>query len=411
MMNPKMYVLRRRVLLEKILHSSMTGGVLLLVCAVVAVMAANIPALNWLHEFWDISFGFTFGNFTFDMPVRQWVDDVLMAVFFFSVGLEIKRELLVGELSTMKKAMLPMFAALGGMVFPALVYTCFNAGTPSAGGWGIPMATDIAFAIGVLSLLGKRCPAGLKVLLVALAVVDDIGAIIVLAIFYPAHEIHLMYLLYAALTVAVLVLINRAGIRSLLLYLVLGIVLFIFVFRSGIHATIAGVILAMTIPAKTSKGDIRAFTGPDSPLGHLESALHPWVNYLIMPIFALANAGVVIDSSALGNGAMPAVIPGVFFGLLIGKPLGIFVFSWLAVRLGLASRPEGTKWVQVLALGILGGIGFTMSIFIDNLAFSDPFLINAGKLAILATSFLAACLGIAALYLTTGEKNKTNISI
>lgn len=411
MMNPKMYVLRRRVLLEKILHSSMTGGVLLLVCAVVAVMAANIPALNWLHEFWDISFGFTFGKFNFEMPVRQWVDDVLMAVFFFSVGLEIKRELLVGELSTMKKAMLPMFAALGGMVFPALIYSYFNAGTPSAGGWGIPMATDIAFAIGVLSLLGSRCPIGLKVLLVALAVVDDIGAIIVLAIFYPAHDLHLIYLVYAAVVVAGLVLINRAGIRSLIFYLLLGAALFIFVFKSGIHATIAGVILAMTIPAKTAKGDIRAFTGPDSPLGHLETALHPWVNFLIMPIFALANAGVVIDSSSLGHGAMPAVIPGVFFGLLVGKPLGIFVFSWLAVKLRLASRPEGTRWVQVLALGILGGIGFTMSIFIDNLAFTDPFLVNAGKLAILATSFLAACLGIAALYLTTRKKDKTNTSI
>ena len=395
MIDPKMYVLRRRVLLEKILHNSMTGGVLLLICAVVAVMAANVPALGWLHRFWDIRLGFSFGEFSFDMPVRQWVDDVLMAVFFFSVGLEIKRELLVGELSTIKKAMLPMFAALGGMVFPALIYTYFNAGTPSAAGWGIPMATDIAFAIGVLSLLGNRCPVGLKVLLVALAVVDDIGAIIVLAVFYPSHDIHLIYLIYAAVTVLALLALNRAGIRSLLFYLILGAVLFIFVFKSGVHATIAGVILAMTIPAKTSKDDIRAFTGPDSPLGKLETALHPWVNFLIMPIFALANAGVVIDPSSLGQGTMPAVIPGVFFGLLLGKPLGIFVFSWLAVKLGLAGKPEGTRWIQILALGILGGIGFTMSIFIDNLAFTDPAMINAGKLAILATSFLAACLGVA----------------
>ncbi len=409
MIDPKMYVLRRRVLLEKILHNSMTGGVLLLICAVVAVMAANVPALGWLHRFWDIRLGFSFGDFSFDMPVRQWVDDVLMAVFFFSVGLEIKRELLVGELSTMKKAMLPMFAALGGMVFPALIYTYFNAGTPSAAGWGIPMATDIAFAIGVLSLLGNRCPIGLKVLLVALAVVDDIGAIIVLAVFYPSHDIHLIYLIYAAVTVLALLALNRAGIRSLLFYLILGAVLFIFVFKSGVHATIAGVILAMTIPAKTSKDDIRAFTGPDSPLGKLETALHPWVNFLIMPIFALANAGVVIDPSSLGQGTMPAVIPGVFFGLLLGKPLGIFVFSWLAVKLGLAGKPEGTRWIQILALGILGGIGFTMSIFIDNLAFTDPAMINAGKLAILATSFLAACLGVAALYLTTKKTDKNNV--
>ena len=400
-MNPKQYVLRRRVLLEKILHNSMTGGVLLLVCAVLAVMAANIPALEWLHRFWDISFGFSFGDFSFSMPVRNWVDDVLMAVFFFSVGLEIKRELLVGELSTMKKAMLPMFAALGGMIFPALIFTYFNAGTPSASGWGIPMATDIAFAIGVLSLLGDRCPAGLKVLLVALAVVDDIGAIIVLAVFYPSHDIHFIYLLYAALTVLALVGVNRAGIRSNFVYLLLGLVLFVFVFRSGVHATIAGVILAMTIPAKTATGDIRAFTGPDSPLGKLESALHPWVNFLIMPIFALANAGVVIDSSSIAGGSMPAVIPGVFFGLLLGKPLGIFTFSWLAVKLRVAGMPDGAKWRQIFSLGMLGGIGFTMSIFIDNLAFTDPHLVNAGKFAILVTSFLAACLGLAALYMTT----------
>lgn len=405
--NRNMYVNRRRVLLRRIVHSSMTGGVLLLVCAVVAVMAANIPALKWLHNFWDISFGFSFGDSSFTMPVRQWVDDVLMAIFFFSVGLEIKRELLVGELSTMKKAMLPMFAALGGMIFPALIYTWFNTGTPSASGWGIPMATDIAFAIGVLSLLGNRCPQGLKVLLVALAVVDDIGAIIVLAVFYPSHEIHLIYLLYAALVLIVLVLMNRSGIRTLLLYMVLGIALFIFIFMSGVHATIAGVLLAMTIPAKTSTDDIRSFSGPDSPIGTLETALHPWVNFLIMPIFALANAGVVIDSSAIGEGAMPAVIPGVFFGLLVGKPVGIFIFSWLAVKLRLAGKPEGTKWLQIFALGILGGIGFTMSIFIDNLAFTDPHLVNAGKLAILCTSVIAACIGLGALYLTT---NKTKNS-
>ena len=377
--------------MHRLLHSDMTGGVLLMACAVAAVLAANIPAMEGLHRLWDTALTVSFGDSTLSMPLRTWIDDVLMAVFFFSVGLEIKRELLVGELSTRKKAMLPMFAALGGMIFPAIIYTVFNAGTPSSGGWGIPMATDIAFAIGVLSLLGTRCPVGLKVLLVALAVVDDIGAIIVLALFYPSHDIHLMYLVYAAVTVLVLLAVNKAGIRSALVYLALGVVLFVFVFRSGIHATIAGVVLAMTIPARTSKGDVRAFTGPDS--------------LLIMPLFALANAGVVVDTASLG-GPMPAVIPGIFFGLLLGKPLGILTFSWLAVRLGLAGLPEGTKWRQVLALGILGGIGFTMSIFIDNLAFTDVRLVNAGKLAILATSFLAACIGLAALYMTTNNKTK-----
>ena len=392
----KVYVLRRRVLMHRLLHSDMTGGVLLLVCAVVAVLAANIPTMSGLHGLWNTELSVSFGDSTLSMPLRAWIDDVLMAVFFFSVGLEIKRELLVGELSTRKKAMLPMFAAVGGMIFPALIYAAFNAGTVSAGGWGIPMATDIAFAIGVLSLLGTRCPVGLKVLLVALAVVDDIGAIIVLALFYPSHEIHLIYLVYAAVTVLALLAVNKAGIRSVLVYLILGVTLFVFVFRSGVHAT---------IPARTSKGDVRTFTGPDSLLCRMEAALHPWVNFLIMPLFALANAGVMIDPESLG-GPMPAVIPGIFFGLLFGKPLGILAFSWLAVKLGLAGLPEGTKWRQVLALGILGGIGFTMSIFIDNLAFADTRLINAGKLAILATSFLAACAGLAALYMTT---NKTKL--
>lgn len=399
-----MYMMRRRVLLNRMLHNSMTGGVLLLICAVTAVLAANVPSMRGLHELWSVNLGVSFGENTFSMPLRLWIDDVLMAVFFFSVGLEIKRELLVGELSTMKKAALPMFAALGGMIFPALIYTVFNAGTPSASGWGIPMATDIAFAIGVLSLLGTRCPAGLKVFLVALAVVDDIGAIIVLAVFYPSHDIHFIYLLYALAVVLLLIVINKAGVRSALVYIALGVALFVFVFRSGIHATIAGVILAMTIPARSSVGDVRSFSGPDTLLGRMESALHPWVTFLIMPLFALANAGVVIDSSSIGQGVMPAVIPGVFFGLLVGKPLGIFAFSWLAVKLRLADLPAGTKWKQVLSLGILGGIGFTMSIFIDNLAFSDGELVNAGKLAILATSFLAACLGVAALYMTTRIK-------
>lgn len=405
-MKPKLsYVYRRRVLMHRILHSNMTGGVLLLACAVVAVVAANVPAMDGLHRLWDVPFGLSFGEQSFGMPLRLWIDDVLMAVFFFSVGLEIKRELLIGELSTFKRAMLPMFAALGGMVFPAIIYLMVNAGTSSASGWGIPMATDIAFALGVLSLMGKRCPSGLKVLLVALAVVDDIGAIIVLAIFYPSHDIHFIYLLYALAVTLVLVAANRAGIRSVLVYLVLGVILFLCVFRSGVHATIAGVVLAMTIPARTSKGDVRSFSGPDSLLCRIEAAVHPWVNFLIMPLFALANAGVVIDMSSIGS-SMPPVIPGVALGLLVGKPLGILTFSWLAVKLGLAGLPDGARWRQILAIGMLGGIGFTMSIFIDNLAFDDPALINAGKLAVLASSFLAACLGLAAIYMTT---NKTKI--
>lgn len=380
--------------LKRMCGNGIAGGVLLLFCAAVAVVAANVPALGWLHDFWKTEAGFSFGNSSFGMPLRSWVNDVLMAVFFLSVGLEIKRELLRGELSTFKKAVLPMFAAVGGMIFPALIYAAFNAGTPSASGWGIPMATDIAFAIGILSLLGNRCPAGLKVLLVALAVVDDIGAIIVLALFYPSHEIHSLYFVFALLSVLALLAANRAGIRTSLIYIALGVALFIFVFKSGIHASIAGVVLAMTIPA----------AGRNSLLDRMESSLHPWVVFLIMPVFALANAGVEIDPSELGNGkGIPAVIPGVALGLIVGKPLGISIFSLLAVKSGLAVLPDGTRWRQIFAMAILGGIGFTMSIFINNLAFADLYMVNAGKLAILAASFTAACAGMAALYLTTDK--------
>lgn len=423
--------------------SKMTGGVLLLICAVVAVLAANLPGLSWLHDIWEVELGYTFGSKTMTMPLRVWVNDVLMAVFFFSVGLEIKRELMVGELSTPKKAMLPMIAALGGMIVPAVIYALFNGGTPTAHGWGIPMATDIAFAIGVLSLLGKRCPIGLKVFLTALAIVDDIGAIIVLAIFYPSHELHFVYLLYALAVILVLVIMNRAGVKSAIAYLIPGVVLFLFIFQSGIHATIAGVILAMTIPANTSVNEVRFFVGTNSllekfkaagnsevkvlanaeqldyihrisqsvhsinPLLHrMEAALHPWVNFIIMPIFALANAGVEIDGSVLSSGYLSTVMAGVFFGLMVGKPLGIFLFSLLAVKCRLAQLPTGSHWYQILALGMVGGIGFTMSIFIDGLAFSDPDMVNAGKLAILCSSALAACLGLLAIYLATGKKTK-----
>lgn len=427
-------------LYQLFVHSKLTAGLLLLICAVVAVVAANVPSLHGLHEFWDKEIVLGFNGTEMNMSVRLFINDVLMAIFFFSVGLEIKREILVGELSSPKKAMLPIFAAVGGMIVPALIYTVFNAGTESANGWGIPMATDIAFAIGILSLLGNRCPVALKVFLTALAIVDDIGAIIVLAIFYPSHELHAVFLLGAAVVTGILLLLNRLGVKSVLPYTVLGIVLFVLVYMSGIHATISGVIMAMTIPAWTSINEVRFSVGMGrliddfrdasngevrvlanneqldvinkiginvdmiNPLLHkLEIRLHPWVNFIIMPLFALANAGVKVDPSVL-SGGIPPVMTGIFFGLLLGKPIGIFLFSWLAVRLRMANLPEGAVWKQIMAIGILGGIGFTMSIFIDNLAFQDMMLIGSGKFAILMTSVTAACIGLAALYITTNRK-------
>lgn len=424
-------------------HSKTTGGILLLICAAVAVMSANIPAMRGLYELWDTEIGFSLGTFSFSMPLEMWINDVLMTVFFFSVGLEIKRELLVGELSSPKKALLPIFAALGGMIVPAIFYALTNGGTPSANGWGIPMATDIAFAIGILSLLGSRCPLSLKVFLTALAIVDDIGAIIVLAIFYPSHALHLNYLIFAAIIILILVLINRSGVKSSAAYLIPGFFLFLCIFQSGIHATIAGVILAMTIPATTSINEVRFYVGTKSllekfkeagnsevqvlanseqldyiyrmsqsvktmsPLLHrLESKLHHWVNFFIMPVFALANAGVEINGEVLSSGVVPPVMQGIFFGLLFGKPIGITLFSFLAVKMKLAQAPVGVRWRQVFALGIVGGIGFTMSIFIDNLAFKDAMLIDQGKLAILVTSTFAAIVGLLALFLTTRATGK-----
>lgn len=423
-------------------HSKTTGGILLLICAVVAVMSANIPSMRGLYELWHMEVGFSLGEFSFKMPLEMWINDVLMTIFFFSVGLEIKRELLVGELSSPKKALLPIFAALGGMLVPAAIYAFINGGTPSANGWGIPMATDIAFAIGVLSLLGNRCPLSLKVFLTALAIVDDIGAIIVLAVFYPSHALHLNYLIFAAVIILILLIINRSGVKSAAAYLIPGFFLFLCVFQSGIHATIAGVILAMTIPATTSINEVRFYVGTKSllekfkdagnsevqvlanseqldyiyrisqsvktmnPLLHrLESKLHPWVNFFIMPVFALANAGVEINGEVISSGVVPPVMQGIFFGLLLGKPIGITLFSYIAVKLKLAQAPKGALWRQVFALGIVGGIGFTMSIFIDNLAFQDKMLIDEGKLAILVTSVCAAIIGLLALFLTTRATN------
>lgn len=433
-----------RNFLNAFLHNESIGGILLMICAVIALMCANIPQLSFLHELWQTRFGITVGSFSLEMPLELWINDFLMAIFFFVVGLEIKREMMVGELSSIKQAALPIVAAVGGMIVPALIYTLANLQElESARGWGIPMATDIAFALGVLSLLGKRVPLGLKVFLTALAIVDDLGAIIVLAVFYPTHALHFDMLVYAAIVMLLLFAFNRSSVNNPLMYVVPGLFLWYFVFMSGIHATIAGVLLALTIPSKTvinevrfsvslkywlgkfkevSNSEVEVLANPEqqhiiyqidrnvrniSPLMHkFEAGLHPWVTYFIMPVFALANAGVAITGD-LFSLPVPAVATGIFFGLLLGKPLGIFLFSFIAVKSRIAKLPAGTQWSQIFALGIIAGIGFTMSIFIDGLAFESENLVNIGKAAILGTSLVAAVLGCAAVYLTSlhrGEK-------
>ena len=431
-----------RNFLAAFLHNEAIGGILLMICAVVALMCANIPQLGFLHELWDTNVGINIGSFSLEMSLELWINDFLMAIFFFVVGLEIKREMMVGELSSLKQASLPILAAVGGMVVPAIIYSVFNWSDPeSASGWGIPMATDIAFALGVLSLLGKRVPLGLKVFLTALAIVDDLGAIIVLAVFYPTHALHFDMLVYAAVIVLLLLTFNRNRVNNPLMYVIPGLFLWYFIFQSGIHATIAGVILALTIPSKTvinevrfsvsikywlekfkqvSNSEVEVLANPEqqhilhqmernvrnmSPLMHkFEAGLHPLVTFFIMPVFALANAGVAI-SGDLFTLPVPSVATGIFFGLLCGKPLGIFLFSLAAVKMRIAELPQGTNWKQIFALGIIAGIGFTMSIFIDGLAFSNENLINIGKAAILGTSLVAALAGCLAVYLTSPKGN------
>lgn len=433
-----------RGMLHSFLESQTSGGLVLLICTIIALVVANVPSLAHLQEIWHVKAGFTMGEFKLEMSVLHWINDALMAVFFFVVGLEIKREMLVGELSSVKKATLPIFAALGGMLVPAAIYAIFNHGTPTANGWGIPMATDIAFAVGVISILGKRCPSALKIFLLALAIVDDLGAIIVLALFYPSHELSFVYMGLALVVFLILMMFNKMKVNSPYIYMIFGLVLWYFVFRSGIHATIAGVLLAITIPSKTtinevrffvkvkhlmdkfkenSNGEVEVLANPKqmevihdineevdaiNPLMHrFESALHPISHFLIIPLFALANAGVALDGSILAMSPMPAVVPGVFFGLLLGKPLGITLFSFISVKTRLAELPAGIPWKQVFAMGMVAGIGFTMSIFVDNLAFTDPVHLNIGKAAILVTSFASAVCGLLAILLTTSKVPST----
>ncbi|MBR1949460.1 MAG: Na+/H+ antiporter NhaA [Bacteroidales bacterium] len=431
-----------RNFLNTFLSNQSIGGAILMVCAVIALMCANIPQLSFIHEIWHTSLGINIGSFSLEMTLEQWINDALMAVFFFVVGLEIKREMMVGELSSFKHASLPILAALGGMVVPAIIYAVFNHSHPeSFSGWGIPMATDIAFALGVLSLLGNRAPLGLKVFLTALAIVDDLGAIVVLAIFYPTHSLHFDMLLYAAIIVLFLFALNRYKVNRPLLYMIPGVFLWYFIFKSGIHATISGVILALTIPSKTvinevrfavsmkywiekfksvSNSEVEVLANSEQqhiihqisknaknicPLMHkFEYGLHPWVTFFIMPVFALANAGVEITGDLFSWPVSP-VVPGVFLGLFLGKPIGITLFSFIAVKCGIAELPVGTKWKQIFALGIIAGIGFTMSIFVDGLAFDSQELVNIGKATILGTSVVAAMVGCAAVYITSDKKD------
>jgi NhaA family Na+:H+ antiporter len=358
--------------------SEKAGGILLIVCTVVSLLITNSAlGANYLH-FWHLEVG--------GLSLELWVNDALMAIFFLLIGLELERELKVGELSEIKNALLPIFAAIGGIAAPALIHFLFNKGTETQSGIGIPMATDIAFALGVLALLGNRVPASLKIFLTALAVIDDLGAIIVIAVFYTA-KLSTIYLFGAIVVVGILVLLKKTGVMSLVPYLIGGVLLWFLMLKSGVHATIAGVLLAFTIPFSAREDD------ENSPSDKLEHFLHKPVAFVILPIFALANTGIVIGADAFQS-LTTANSSGIMAGLFFGKPIGITLLSFIVVSLGICRLPLDLNWKHVFGAGVLGGIGFTMSIFITNLAFvGEANIINASKMAILLASLIAGTIG------------------
>lgn len=363
--------------------SEQASGVILILCAGASIAIANSPFGGGYLDFWHSKIGFELGSFALNQSVEHWINDGLMAIFFLLIGLEIERELYIGELSSLRNASLPLLAAVGGMAFPALFHFLFNRGTEFQNGIGIPMATDIAFALGALALLGNGIPASLKVFLAALAIVDDLGAIAIIALFYT-NDLSIVYLALALGVFIGLLVLNRLKVHALWAYLIPGLFMWYFMLESGVHATVTGVLLAFALPF----GD----GGEDSPSYKLQHFLHKPVAFFVIPIFALANTVI-----ALGDGALQGLLGsnslGIFTGLFLGKPIGIALMCLLAVRLGISRLPEDLTWRHIVGAGFLGGIGFTMSIFITLLAFSDPGLIQSSKIAVLLTSLLAGVMG------------------
>ena len=384
-----------------LLHHEAASGVLLMVAAVAALVLDNSP-LNWLYDgLLSTPVAVQIGALVLDKPLLLWINDGLMAVFFFLVGLEVKRELLEGELSTWNQASLPVLAAVGGMVVPAVIYAAFNAGDPAAlRGWAIPAATDIAFALGVLALLGNRVPVALKVFLLALAIIDDVGAIAIIALFFTA-DLSLASLAIAGACAAALLSLNVRGVRRIAPYVLIGVVMWVAVLKSGIHATLAGVIVALMIPLRVPGDEI-------SPLRRLELELHPWVVFLVMPLFAFANAGVALGGLSLDDLLAPVPL-GIAAGLLVGKQVGVFGFAWVGVKMGICRLPDGVTWIHVYGAGLLAGIGFTMSLFIGTLAFADPNMATAVRLGVLSGSFLSGVAGYMVLRFATGPRAATTV--
>lgn len=421
---------------ERFMRLEAAGGIVLIAMAALAMLWANSGwASDYLSIFQERKFTIGYGSWALSKPLILWINDLLMALFFLLVGLEIKREVLMGDLSSPKKAALPVAAAIGGMVVPGLIYAAVNWGQPTIHGWGVPMATDIAFALGVLALVGSRVPSSVRVFLTSLAIADDLGALIIIAVFYT-EQIGLGYLGLAGAGLGILVVLNLLGFRNPLAYLLIGAVIWYFVLKSGVHATIAGVLIALTIPTRlrvdqnhyvdftrrmigkfeskidrqgpwrtTSDQQAQVFAieaagkAVQSPLRRLEHQLVPWVAFLILPVFALANAGVPIETGDDGGeGSTTRALVGVALGLMIGKPVGVFGATWLAVKLRIGELPPGVRWGHIHGAAWLAGIGFTMALFIANLAFAgDASTLDAAKLGVLGASVLAGVIGLVVL--------------
>lgn len=382
---------------KKFLHSSQSSGIILILCVAISLLIANSSLGESYQNLLDKKIGTDL--FHLKYPLSIWINDGLMAIFFLLVGLEIKREMVEGELSNFKSASLPIVAALGGMVVPALIYFLFNHGTDDAKGWAIPMATDIAFSLAIISMLGKRVPLSVKIFLAALAIVDDLGAILVIALFYT-DQIHWDYLGLSALMVAILIGFNFFKFKKHIFYIIPGLFLWYFMHHSGIHATIAGVLLAFTIPTNISTTEI-------SPLEKLEQQLHLPVNFLIMPIFALANTNITFKEGMV-DGLFTNLGFGIILGLFLGKVIGINLFSWIFIKLKISSLPDNSSWNQMIGAGLLAGIGFTMSIFIALLSFrGQPEIQDAAKFAILVASVISGFAGYLLLrYVSKKQKQK-----
>lgn len=374
--------------IQEFINDSRAVGITLIICTIISLFVSNSAWSDGYIAFWDTTLHSPLEGLNLPHSILHFINDALMAIFFLLVGMEIKRELLVGELSDFKRASLPVFAAIGGMVIPALLYFSLNAGTDSAHGWGIPMATDIAFALGVLSLLGKKAPLSLKILLAALAIIDDLGAILAIAIFYT-DNLDWMYLAISGGLLLVLIAMNLLKVNRLYPYFIIGIVLWYCMFNSGVHATLAGVMVALTIPLKR--------------ISKLEHGLHDPVNFIILPLFALANTAIIFPDELAATLASP-INHGILLGLIIGKPLGITLISYIMVRVGIAQLPKGVTWKHIIGIGLIAGIGFTMSIFISMLAFKSAEAQTTAKLAVLIASTIAGLVG----YLYLRLLNKRN---